>query len=302
MKVEDKKINRRSRKSDFIHEFTKTPSGIVCPHFYVLAHANGCPYACDYCYLQLTFRYQKEPVIFTNRQDLIRDVNRFLEKEKPSVLSAGELSDALAFDHITGLSKDLIPLFAEQDKHKLLFLTKSANVENLLGINQRRNIIVSFSLNAPFISAMHEHGAPNPLDRVDAARKCQEAGYEVRLRIDPVIPIPGWKDHYKILLNYIKLNLNCEGMRFTIGSIRYFKSLPDFARSRGRNVEVFKVATSCEGADRRMRVTPQLRLEIYSWFCEQLPNNSTIALCKETIEIWKKLGWNPIGIKCNCAP
>jgi len=291
----------RIRKSAFIHEFTKTPPGVICPHFFALAHANGCPYSCDYCYLQLTLRYVKKPTVFSNRDNLLRDVGKFLTREKPSVLSAGELSDALAFDHVTNLTRDLVPLFAAQYRHKLLLLTKSANVGNLLALDDHRNTIASFTLNAPEDSARFEHGAPGPLERIEAAAKCQAAGYEVRLRIDPVIPIDGWKQHYGQLIEEIQRQLDITGMRFTLGSIRYFRSLPHLARSRGRDTTVFEFASSCEGDDKRMRMAPERRVEIYAWFREQIPAAASVTLCKETKGLWQELGWDYNNPKCNCA-
>jgi len=291
----------RVRKSAFIHEFTKTPPGVVCPHFFVLAHANGCPYSCDYCYLQLTLRYVKEPTVFSNRADLLRDVRKFLEREKPSVLTAGELSDALAFDHATNLTRDLGPLFAAQDRHKLLLLTKSTNVGNLLALDDHRNTIASFTLNASEVSARFERGAPPPFERIAAAAKCQAAGYDVRLRIDPVLPIDGWKQHYEQLIEEIKRQLDITGMRFTLGSIRYFRSLPHLAKRRGRDATVFEFASSCEGDDKRMRMAPERRVEIYEWFREKIPAAASVALCKETKELWQKLGWDHKNPKCNCA-
>src|SRR3989337_4516001 len=99
-------VDFRPRKSFFIHYFDKTPPGIVCPHYYVLSHANGCAYSCDYCYLNLTFRGLKAPVIFSNLHRLKRDVEAWLIcTRKPNVLSAGELSDSLLFDPVTGMTK-----------------------------------------------------------------------------------------------------------------------------------------------------------------------------------------------------
>lgn len=291
----------RPRKSEFIRKFTKTPPGIVCPHFYILAHANGCPYSCDYCFLQLTFRYLKKPTIFNNRDDLMRDVRKFLALKEPSLLNAGKLCDALVFDDETGLSKDLVPLFAAQKKHKLLFLTKSIKVQNLLDIPEHRNTVVAFSVNAPELARRFEYAAPSPHERIRAAKACQDAGYEVRLKIDPVIPVSGWKKYYLELVNEIMEVLKVEDIRITFGSIRYFKSLPHQARARGRNPAVFDVATSCDGTDGRMRVSPDLRLEIYSWFREQFPKNVSLSLCKESETIWQKLGWNHTQPKCNCA-
>ena len=291
----------RPRKSAFVRKFTKTPPGIVCPHFYILAHANGCPYSCDYCFLQLTFRHMRKPTVFSNRHDLLRDVRQFLALKEPSLLNAGKLCDALAFDDETRLSKDLVPLFAGQNRHKLLFLTKSTNVQNLLDIPEHRNTVVAFSVNAPELAHRFEHAAPSPYERIKAAKACQDAGYEVRLKIDPVIPVSGWKQYYLELVNEIMEVLKAEDILITFGSIRYFKSLPRHARARGRNVTVFDVATSRDGTDGRMRVAPDLRFEIYSWFREQFPQNVSLSLCKESEEVWQKLGWNHTPSKCNCA-
>lgn len=41
-----------------IRLFDKTSEGIVCPHFWILNWACGCPYECSYCYLALTHRFQ----------------------------------------------------------------------------------------------------------------------------------------------------------------------------------------------------------------------------------------------------
>ena len=300
--MDDHGFVTRPRKSAFIRRFTKTPPGVVCPHFYVLAHANGCPYSCAYCYLQLTFRYLDEPTVFSNRHDLLQEVRQFLLTEEPSVLSMGELCDALAFDPATNLSRDLLPLFAKQDKHKLLLLTKSTNVGNLLEMPERRNIVVSFSVNAPQLAERFERGAPSPHDRLKAARACQQAGYEVRLRIDPVIPVPGWPDLYRPLVDDIMSQLDTQALRLTIGSIRYFRSLPMMARKRGRDARVFDVARTPDGPDGRMRVSPELRLDIYRWMREQFPPAVSIALCKETEETWRKLGWDFSDPKCNCTP
>ncbi len=243
----------------------------------------------------------RKPTVFSNQHDLLRNIRQFLALKEPSLLNAGKLCDALAFDDETGLSKDLVPLFAAQNKHKLLFLTKSINVHNLLAIPEHSNTVVAFSVNAPDLARRFEHAAPSPHERIKAAKACQDAGYEVRLKIDPVIPVSGWKEYYLELVNEIMEVLKAEDIRITFGSIRYFKSLPHHARARGRNTDVFDVAKSCDGTDGRMRVAPDLRLEIYSWFREQFPKDVSLALCKESEEIWQKLGWEHAPPKCNCA-
>ncbi len=291
----------RARKDRFIRPFEKTPPGKVCPPVYELLHANGCPYGCDYCYLQLTFRYQTAPVVFSNRHDMLREVRQFLALSEPQVLHSGKLCDSLVYDEETGLTRDLIPLFAAQEKHKLLLLTKSTEIRNLLEMPDHRNTVVSFSLNAPALAERFERGAPTPIARLDAARRCQDAGYEVRARIDPVIPLEGWRELYKPLVGEIVARLKTDGLRVTIGNIRYFRGLPASAKQKGADMAVFGVPMNFDPTDGRMRVPPPLRMEMHRWFREQFPPNVGVYPCKEPPDVWRSLGLDPTKPKCNCA-
>lgn len=300
----------RDRKTPFIHKMGRIPAGVVCPPYYVLSHGNGCPYACDYCCLQLPLCNVSKPVVFRRRQRLIDEVKSFLTRGQAYLLSAGESSDSLAFDHLTGLSEDLVPLIARQDEqslfpkekqHKLLFVTKSIHVERLLAMKERANVAVSFSLNAPEVAERYEHGAPHPYLRLDAAKRCQEAGYEVRIRIDPVVPEDGWESWYEPLLERIAGEMDTQGLRFTLGTIRHNGGLRECAARRGRDETVFRLATSREGADGRHRLPVDLRRNVYAWFRKQLPEGATMALCKETEELWRALDLDPAAPKCNCA-
>ena len=299
----------RPRKTPFIHVMRGTPEGIVCPPYHVLSHGNGCPYACDYCCLQLPLADVERPVIFSQRDRLLDEVRRFLSRGEGRLLSAGESSDGLAFDNVTRLSEDLGELFARQDEgmlfprlrpNKLLWVTKSANVERLLASHYRANTIASFSLNAPEVAARYEHGAPHPWARLDAARRCQEAGFEVRLRIDPIIPEQGWERWYARLLRRITVEMATDGLRVTLGTIRHNAGLRQCARERGRAAGVFGMATSREGADRRYRLPVPLRRRVYRWMIARLPEATDVGLCKETGEIWDGLGLDVTDPKCNC--
>jgi len=286
---------RRHRASPFIRHFDATPPGVVCPHFYVLAHANGCPFRCDYCYLQLTFRRNRAPVLFSNLDGLTREVERFLSRDEPSVLNAGELADALAFDATAELMRLLVPMFGQQRKHKLLLLTKSTRVEPLLRLDHAEQTVVSFSLNSAEAAASFEHGAPAPSARVEAARALQAAGYPLRLRIDPMIPLSGWSDSYLRLVDLIYRKTRPE--RVTLGTLRFFPSLPHFSRN-GR--EVYSFATSRDGPDGRLRLPLETRVEMYDTAMKGLPH-LTVALCKETEEAWRLTSLDSRRCLCNCA-
>ncbi len=291
---------KRQRKSNFIRLFDKTPPGVVCPHFYILAHANGCPYDCAYCYLQLTFRGNVGPVVFQNLDDLAREVRQFLELPEPYVLSAGELSDGLALDDVSGLSRLIVPMFANQNRHKLLFLTKSDNVDQLLDLDHAGRTIISFSINTPSVANAYERAAAPAEKRFAAAEKVKAAGYPVRFRIDPIIPLKGWRPMYEELFDEV---IATGPERITLGTLRYFPNVKSFARKLGRDTSVFDVATERSPEDGRFRIPFDKRVLIYSAIFDRIDGRVPAGLCKETARCWDAVAANcALDAKlCNCT-
>ena len=64
--------------------------------------------------------------------------------------------------------------------------------------------------------------APHVLRRIEAAKELSEAGYEVRIRIDPMVPIENWREHYLELLEIVFDKFIPE--RITLGSLRGLQS------------------------------------------------------------------------------
>jgi len=310
-------IVERERRSPFIHKFKGAEDGIVCPSFWVLAHANLCPFLCSYCYLQNTFRNQDTtvPVLYTNLDRMEANVRNWLVDDRhngPAVLNAGEICDGLVFDEHTGLSRRLVPIFAAQERHYLLFLTKSVGTRAFEwgGIRPPTpQVILSFSLNAPAVAEAFERFAPTPYERALAANRCDSAGWRVRFRFDPLIPIPRWQWEYEDFIRVLAA-LGCRPERITLGSLRYKVGVRrKAAQGRRPGFEVFDFATERTEADGRFRVPAKLRVEMYTkvieWIDQYLrPINPglEVGLCKETVEVREALGFGPESLMCNCTP
>lgn len=203
--------------------------------------------------------------------------------ETPQILNTGELTDSLAITD--ELMVELIQRFARQRRHKLLLLTKSDNVENLLPLEHNNQTIVSFSLNIPEVIEQYEVGSPN-LDRV------AEAGYEVRVRIDPMIPVEGWSIAYRKLAEKLRcLTIS----RITLGTLRYFPIVAKYAVKLGRGIDVFNFATE-RTVDGRIRPIESLRRNMYLNIFTSF--NCSVALCKETASVYAAL--KP-SARCNCV-
>jgi spore photoproduct lyase len=288
-----------------IKRFDKTPSpikqtNVVCPHFLELKWAYGCPFDCAWCYLKGTFRFRPsgmKPVI-KDYGKIELHTRRFLsEVTTPEILNTGEIADSLMWESSRKpFSKFIIPIFEEQNRHKVLFVTKSDNIKNLLEINPHNQVIMSFSLNADEVAKRWEKGAPSVDRRIEAGRRLSQAGYEVRIRIDPMVPIENWKIYYVYLVDQIFANF--APARITLGSLRGLQSTINGATDKSWQGYLK------ENSNWGKKVEFNTRYEMYATIIDQLRESygyEEVALCKETLAMWTSLGMDYRKIKCNCV-
>jgi len=193
----------------------------VCNRFYQLILSNGCPFACQYCYLRLTLGRNRSPVVFTNPWP---EVERQLERIPTGVFSTGELADSLAIT--PPLLKPAIEYFRRQRAKFLFLTTKSTNIEWLLGIKPTKQVWISFSLNAVRTWELFEKNTPHPDERLAAAWRLKESGWRVRVRIDPIIPEIGIES-YKEIVGQVRA---LAPERVTLGVLKQFPRLPRAGR------------------------------------------------------------------------
>jgi len=283
----------RSFGSGIVRYFDKTPASIVCPHFWELNWAYGCPFACEYCYLRGTFRGSKEPRYPWSLDQILATLDQaFVEIPEPAIFNSGELADSLMNPP---LMEKIADKFEHQDRHKLLLLTKSSNIKFLVE-KPRKQTIVSFSINAPEVWTLWEHKTPSPESRVAAARKLDEAGYEVRFRIDPIFSINGWQQSYDKLLHLIFTNLPTGPERITLGMPRGLRKTLMYSKDRSW------ARGLTEKSGWGLKLPTSLRETVYAFFLDRLQSFGfsldKVALCKETLSLSQELR---VGRRCNCV-
>lgn len=293
----------RDRKSPFIEQF-KHPIG-RCAKFYKLTAYNNCNFWCEYCYLYLTFRTQPISTHFMNYDQMYDEIMKFDRSRVPKsfrLLNLGELGDPLAVDYITGFAKQIIPFMPEHAQGtRLLFLTKSNCVDDILELDHGGQSIISFSLNTETVFQQLEHRTASPESRLAAAAKVQKAGYEVRLRIDPVIFYSTWEKDYIELVD--KIFQFVQPTRITIGEYRPSNGLANHIGSRFPDSPLLRINKSMVREGGKLRYNKGQRIEMFRTIIKAIKQNRSdidIALCKEQPQIWKALGLNMKGLLCNC--
>ena len=255
---------------------------------YYLFHEMDCKYDCEYCYLQYYFQ-TKTPVVFVNRDQVLSRIEDKLIIHKKPYFHVGEICDSLAFDNLTDFSLDIVNLFTKHKHGTVEFRTKSTNVSNLLSVkNPPENVIPSWTINPQNISELIEHKTPKFADRIKAASECQEAGYTVGLRIDPIILYDDWKTGYREMLEYVFENLDTSRIQnITLGSIKIHKLLNEVIRKRFPE-SVLNTGEIFPGEDGKYRYLKFQRVEVYRKLIsliEKTDDSLNIELSLESEEV-----------------
>jgi spore photoproduct lyase len=255
---------------------------------YYLFHEMDCMYDCEYCYLQYYFQ-TKVPVIFVNRDDILMKIEEVLKIHPHPYFHVGEVCDALAFDDLTEFSPDIARLFSRYENGFIELRTKSANIENLLSIkNPPKNIIPSWTFSPERIAKSIEHKAPSFRERLLAAKRCQEAGYTIGARLDPVIIYDGWEKDYREMVEELLFVLDSRKIDYvSLGTVKLHKLLVDAIRERAPGSPII-LSELVPSNDSKYKYIKFQRVDIYrkmiSWI-SGLDGRLEIKLSMESEEV-----------------
>lgn len=299
-----------------VDTFTMTDERILCPHFDRVKFAsNGCFYKCDWCYLKLTYRASRPFItVYANYDSIAEKLKiRLSQAQEPVIFNSGEMADSLALEHITGAARYFIPWFDSTDNGYMFMLTKSDNVDEILDLNHNGHTIVAWSMNEATVSRKFEIGAPPFARRLNAARKVQDAGYTVRVRLDPIVPFDGWESAYASTVHSIFETISPE--RVTLGTLRFesgfyknrntiFSSgpeLPEMLDGMGPMFEPRQMPSGKMSVG-KYSFNEERRIEIFDFIIKEIRKYSDcrIALCKESGKVWDDVGLERSRCSCVC--
>lgn len=278
----------------------------ACPNYWHFSPYGFCPYDCQYCYLAGTPGVKHSPTvkIFLNLSEMLDRVAAIASGlASPTAFYLGKLQDGLALDPLTGYSRRMIPFFARQPHARLIVLTKSAGVENLLGLDHRRHTILSWSLNPPEISQVFERNVPSPAERLAAIQKCVAAGYPVRAVLMPIVPVVDWQAIYTRFLEDLLRSVPLQ--RITLGQICSYSGALTLMESKlGKDNPISRRLDRRKSADGRVRFPFATRVQVYRHLIDcikRVQPGLEIGLCLDEQRAFEALNWQDAIGRCNCV-
>src|SRR5271169_4492080 len=259
------------RKTPFLMPCPAGSSKFACCGYLVLTLASNCPMDCSYCFLQEYLADNPAFQVYANFADSFDELDRLSANAhgRSFRVGTGELADSLAFDSLTAMSRDLIDFFATRENLTLELKTKTDEIENLLEVDPRGRVLVSWTLSPEAVHRSSEHLTASPAQRIAAARAVLDAGYRVAFHFDPLMAYPEAERDYLLLIDELLDVVPPKQISFvSMGGLRMTPRLRGAARHRFPD-DPMLCGEDVLSADGRFRTFTPLRLSLYRTLTER---------------------------------
>ncbi len=262
-----------------------------CCNYHVLNLGSQCNMNCSYCYLQ---SYLNTPImkVYSNLDQALQELEHMARDHghQPFRVGTGEVIDSLSLDELTLYSRPLIDFFKRYPQWTLEFKTKSDRVDQFLDMGPARNTVVSWSLNCREMIEKEEHGTAPLHERLAAARRCLEAGFQIAFHLDPLIWHSDWKKNYSELIDQLMADFTPEEINvISLGTLRFQPEQRHMMKQRFGLKSWVTQAEMFPSEGAKLRYDASLRHEMFRFVYNRFKNHSDkwrIFLCMETPETW----------------
>lgn len=256
-----------------------------CCNLKTLDAVQQCGFACAYCSIQSFYANDQIKVV--------SNLEEYLEKLKLEEgtwhIGTGQSSDSLLLSDDYG-TLSALGNFAKKHQNLVIELkTKSARTD-WLSLELPKNIIATWSVNAPTIVEKEEHLTASLKGRISAAKKCTEAGRLVGFHIHPMVYFKGWKEEYKALVQELCTQIKAENVvMIGIGALTFTKQNLKALRESERPTRVTQMQlTPAAGKfSYPLEVKQEMFSYVYRLFPSQWKEKVFFYLCMEDPCLWQ---------------
>jgi len=285
-------------------------TGLVCQPAWQIHTIWGCHYRCAYCSLGQYIN------IMMNMEEFVERLDGYIEKAPGQTLYQYDNgTDTVCFEPEYGGARLLVEYFAKRENEYLeLYVGKSDNVDYLLDLEHRGHTVCCWSISGETQSKYLEAETASMQDRIASARRCQEAGYHVRFRLSPIIPVKNWEAENRGMIELLFAETRPDVITFeTLRFLNYDAIENSFDLSL-LDPEFVQVMQDNRGEKhiQGCEMPHDYRKKVYRFIIDELERVSPqtlYALCRAPRVMWDEFaedferhGQTPDYYVCNCGP
>jgi len=277
----------------------------VCQGGWSVHTINGCVHKCDYCNMGYVVNFMLDLEHFTTELD-----RNFAERPHQKLYRYDLSSDYPCFEPEYGASEVLGECFARNDKYLLVY-TKSNNIDHLLDMPYKEHMPCYWTVATDTQTKVIERDTPTLDERLEAMRKCQEAGYVVRAGFSPIIPHRNWREEATAALEKLFATATPDTVRLWVVAMMLADETEEIFGTENLDPECLremrKHASEMDGTHAGP-FPAHVRAEIYGHYIDEIKRISPgtpVNLCTEEREQWDllahKLEMKPDKLFCCCG-
>jgi spore photoproduct lyase len=156
---------------------------------------QNCLYDCEYCYLQGMYT-SANLVYFVNQKEMMDRVLELSEELGEIYLCIAYDNDLLAMEGMLGVTAEWVEGLRHAGRVTVEVRTKSANFRAIRKLKPADNFILAWTLSPAPVIERFEAGTPGLEARIGAMTEALQAGWRVRLCLDPLLPVQDWLKTY----------------------------------------------------------------------------------------------------------
>lgn len=285
----------------------------VCWSLHDLHSAWGCAHRCSYCQRGSVY------VVNLNVEEFVERVDDFIDQTPWQKTFRYDVEqDVFTIEPEYGACEMLVRDFAQRDDRYLILFTKSANTDFLLPLEHNGHTMMLWTLSSHTVSRRYEALTGTMEERIEAARRCQEAGYTVRFKLKPIIPIRNWREETTQMLELLYSRVKPDNLSMEMVFVDTVAEMDDTMGCNNLD-PVFVAAAEQAEAERGDCWDKEIdgekpfpfgvKADLYRYVISEsrrLSPETPITLCAENMRMWEELGdlldGEPWNYPCNCGP
>ena len=279
----------------------------VCRPCWRIHLQQGCLHRCAYCALGGLL------VAMVNVEEYCQHLGELIRRHPwQTTYLLDDDGDPPGLEPELGVLGELIEYFGTLEDRYLIIHTKTSNTAWMRDLRHNGHTILVWSISGPTQSRLLEPGAGTTEQRIQAARTAQEAGYPIRHKFKPIIPMRGWREDAAYTTDLLFRETDPDNLSLCTFM---WHTYPEMARRLP--LELLEPAfvqaaeaSQAEMADTRARPFPHwVREEIYRHHLAEIRKHSPdipVCLSTENYRMWgamrDALGCTAIDYVCGCGP
>lgn len=254
-----------------------------CCKLRTLDAVQQCSFGCSYCSVQ-AFYNENQIRVVDNLSGRLRNIK--LDSDIWHI-GTGQASDSLLWGDDFGTLSALSE-FAEAHPEVVIELKSKAS-RDVFDRKYPRNMVFTWSLNAPTIIEKEEHFTARLEERLRAAEKARDNGNKVGFHIHPIVLFKGWQEEYGNIAHEIEKRFSPEDIcMISIGTLTFTKAVLKRLRELGQESRVLEMELTPAAGKFSYPLETKKRMfsHVASSFSDSFREKVFFYLCMEDPSLW----------------